>query len=1361
MVYSNILGQIRVGVRSGSITPPVPPTIFDQVSYTTIAGYSLRKLKNTYTGSAVRVRRTYDNSEMNIGFDSTGILDTNTIKSFVNAGKTLAEQDLSNWSNLPSYSGSIVSDQLIFNMDAATYTSGSTISPSVGSAIGTLTNISYDSANGGTLGLSNGSSISFSETILTQTNEFTVSTWVYINSNPTQSTTLLSWSNGLDSNALRIGITNTKGATSSIGGITVNSMNSPLDAQYIGRWVEIGVVKSASNVSVYINGTSLKDNGSSFTISTPSNLTIGGFIGRVGKVRVWNKALTNWEVLQTYNATCGSFNQDHDANAFIAAAGLTNSTHTNAVHRLVRDLKNNRLWNKIRVLYPFVGGTEQAHKFNLKDPRDSNSARRILFSGGWTHSSTGAQPNGTNGWANTFYNASVDGINTEEMHLSYYSRTNSDNSGIEIGAQSSSTVLWYLQLKNGGYTYIGDNNSYNRSYGVGMYRTTSTSGDGNFFYQRSNSGSTRYAWVYKNGSWLWNQQMANNWTNDATINKDVYIGAINNGTTASSFSNKEVSFASIGNSMTSIEIYKYNQIVEKFQTTLGRQIVSSTPTVTHSDPDIDMFLTSALITNATQSTAISRLAGSLKLEGIWTKSLAMYPMVGGNAASHRFNLKGPDFTLTFSGGWTHTSTGAKPNGSNSIGTTDILPSSVLIPNQGHIGFYTSTISTNQNHDIIAVGSDGYQHFSLSSRRYYRLAGNINQSFGYISSIDTKDGRGFSFVMRGVISADPTLKAFVMKNDVIDSVSSTIEGLGSYASMPVYPIYLSAQYTTGSVTNYSDREHQFTTIGDRDMTEMQAIKFGRIVDKYQKDLSRNSISDDTKYDFESAYVTTWYDQSGNGRNLKMETRVSQPLIYTNGATIMDGIRPSMQFDGWNDGMLSTKNINFNTVGAIYCVHSGTASGFKTDHGSTNLVTGIGTNLPSAINWTGNARLDNFRMKFRPGGDTYNSSGGIQSPSWGGTSGGKFGGQWTNGAVSNGQMTKESGMNVSSYYINSGTTYFASNFTTDSTTAYGAGYTVPNPGSLFIGGYIDQYQVQLSNMKISEVILYDTSFNIENKMTIDKNMFDYYQPFTWNALSDSDANYFSLVCRLTPTYANAVNTLVSSLKSAGLWNKMIAIHPIAGTTSYTHSMELKYPTYSRGTTTNWSINLSGTTHDATGIAYSGSAASYGTIYKALSDNFSVTNFHSSFYVAGGTLAGGGGGYGPLAWASPSTNTTNALGISSTTTTYGKATDISAATSSSTGYFIGTSLTDNKLYKNGILIGTSSIPAGATMSSGYKGTNYYSSGGVPRIQFGTWWGGGGGNTNVKQSFSTFGYGLTTAEAAQLNTIVRTYQTSLGRLV
>lgn len=136
--------------------------------------------------------------------------------------------------------------------------------------------------------------------------------------------------------------------------------------------------------------------------------------------------------------------------------------------------------------------------------------------------------------------------------------------------------------------------------------------------------------------------------------------------------------------------------------------------------------------------------------------------------------------------------------------------------------------------------------------------------------------------------------------------------------------------------------------------------------------------------------------------------------------------------------------------------------------------------------------------------------------------------------------------------------------------------------------------------------------------------------------------------------------------------------------------------------------------------------------------------------------------IAWLSPGTNGgDNGLGVKATSVTYYKANGIESATASSTGYFIGTSLTDNKLYKNGVLLGTASIPAGATMSNGYKGTNYYGSGGVPYINFGAGWAGAGGYSNIKQSFSTFGYGLTPTEAIQLNTIVATYQQALGRLV
>jgi hypothetical protein len=49
------------------------------------AAYSLRKLDKDYTGSAIRVRRSNDNSEQDIGFTSGNDLDTASLKTFVGA----------------------------------------------------------------------------------------------------------------------------------------------------------------------------------------------------------------------------------------------------------------------------------------------------------------------------------------------------------------------------------------------------------------------------------------------------------------------------------------------------------------------------------------------------------------------------------------------------------------------------------------------------------------------------------------------------------------------------------------------------------------------------------------------------------------------------------------------------------------------------------------------------------------------------------------------------------------------------------------------------------------------------------------------------------------------------------------------------------------------------------------------------------------------------------------------------------------------------------------------------------------------------------------------------------------------------
>ena len=53
------------------------------------AAYSLRKLRTAYAGSSIRVRRSSDNAEQDIGFDGTGFLDIAALLAFCAAGDGL------------------------------------------------------------------------------------------------------------------------------------------------------------------------------------------------------------------------------------------------------------------------------------------------------------------------------------------------------------------------------------------------------------------------------------------------------------------------------------------------------------------------------------------------------------------------------------------------------------------------------------------------------------------------------------------------------------------------------------------------------------------------------------------------------------------------------------------------------------------------------------------------------------------------------------------------------------------------------------------------------------------------------------------------------------------------------------------------------------------------------------------------------------------------------------------------------------------------------------------------------------------------------------------------------------------------
>ena len=83
MTYFNNLGQGRIGWKSPTSGGSTP--LLDIYSGAT-AAYSLRKLSSTYTGNAIRIRRSSDNTSLDIGFTANGGLDTTSVLSFIAGG---------------------------------------------------------------------------------------------------------------------------------------------------------------------------------------------------------------------------------------------------------------------------------------------------------------------------------------------------------------------------------------------------------------------------------------------------------------------------------------------------------------------------------------------------------------------------------------------------------------------------------------------------------------------------------------------------------------------------------------------------------------------------------------------------------------------------------------------------------------------------------------------------------------------------------------------------------------------------------------------------------------------------------------------------------------------------------------------------------------------------------------------------------------------------------------------------------------------------------------------------------------------------------------------------------------------------
>lgn len=255
----------------------------------------------------------------------------------------------------------------------------------------------------------------------------------------------------------------------------------------------------------------------------------------------------------------GAPTTDPDAQAFITAASITDPTQQSAINQLVLDLKGYSIWSKMKALYPFVGGTAAQHKWNLKDPRDLDAAFRLQFFGGVTHSSTGVQGNGTNGYADTKLTP-LSTLSLNSTHISYYSRTDTGTFNcVEMGVNDgANTGRLFIAPKYSGSSYRAVNSA---QAGAGA----GTSMQGLFIASRVNSTAMK---LYKNSSVLFNDTVSSG----SLFNFPIFLFCYNSAGFAQFYSDRQCAFASIGDGLTDTEAANFYTAVQAFQTALNRNV---------------------------------------------------------------------------------------------------------------------------------------------------------------------------------------------------------------------------------------------------------------------------------------------------------------------------------------------------------------------------------------------------------------------------------------------------------------------------------------------------------------------------------------------------------------------------------------------------------------------------------------------------------------------------------------------------------------------------------------------------------------------------------------------------------------------
>jgi hypothetical protein len=507
--------------------------------------------------------------------------------------------------------------------------------------------------------------------------------------------------------------------------------------------------------------------------------------------------------------------------AFLSASGISDATQVSAVNTLYNDLvltniTGTSLWDKIQVLYPFVGGNAAAHAVNLK-----NAVQYPLtFTGPIVHNNNGISGTAS---ANAVISSTYDMASLSANDFSFGSYHRSPLSGSNL----NSTALFNTSTGSTYLLYRGD------AFTTTVSRFASISGSANVGI--TGSSTARFLAVTSNSS-----STVLSFLNQFTVLNNITKGTVLTGTISASLSSSSgantitMSVWYVATGMNETELIALNAIFQKYNDTLDDAFGSTRGTDYYINPnysrDVNRFVSNIQIPGiATLTTdelnALQYLVTALQGSSttLWGALTQIYPFVGSTIVGRMKELKSLGAnTATYSGTF---------NFSTTLGLDPTSVSSLVIPSPALTISTPFSVGTYISEDLQSTGVD-IGHSGSATRLAINARTTTNTTTGTV-------GQGGAVIGTGITNAKGHLTLTTLGNGTIGNSFTYYKNAVSLGSGTTTNTTTSGNaYIVGGTAGSSMRTQAITYIAQGViLTSAQIAELDGIILQYNLILGR--------------------------------------------------------------------------------------------------------------------------------------------------------------------------------------------------------------------------------------------------------------------------------------------------------------------------------------------------------------------------------------------------------------------------------------------------------------------------------------------------------------------------------------------